>query len=101
MPKLNDKLKLQSVKKNIIKSYIVGKNISHFKKQIEGVLEYKSSLTIGNALRDIIKDLHLFKQKYATIILSPASASYDQFKNFAERGDHFKKLTLKYARKLL
>ena len=65
------------------------------------MLEYKSSLTIGNALRDIIKDLHLFKQKHATIILSPASASYDQFKNFAERGDHFKKMTLKYVRKFL
>jgi len=101
LPKLSDKFKLQNVKKNIIKSYIVGKNISYFKKQISGVLEYKLSFTIENALKDIIKDLYLYKQKQATIILSPASASYDQFKNFAERGDHFKKMTLKYVRKFL
>jgi len=101
IPKLDDKFKLKSIKKNIIKSYIVGKNIGYFKKQIKGTLEYKISFTIENALRDIIKDLFLFKQKEATILLSPASASYDQFKNFAERGDSFKKLTLKYAREHL
>ena len=101
LPKIGDKFKLLNVKKNIIRSYIIGKNIGHFKNQIKGVLEYKPSFTIEKALKDIIKDLHLSKQKQATIILSPASASYDQFKNFAERGDHFKKLTLKYVRKLL
>jgi UDP-N-acetylmuramoylalanine--D-glutamate ligase len=101
LPKLNDKFKLQNVKKNIIKSYIIGKNINFFKKQIRKILIYKTSFTIENALKDIIKDLILLKQKQATILLSPASASYDQFKNFAERGIHFKKLTLKYARNFL
>ena len=101
LPKLNDKFKLKDVKKNIIKSYIVGKNINFFRKQISGVLDHKLSFTIDNALKDIIKDLFAFKQKQATILLSPASASYDQFKSFIERGDHFKKLTLKYARKFL
>ncbi len=100
-PKLSDKFKLQNVKKNIIKAYLIGKNINYFKKQIKGVLEQKSSLTIENALRDIIKDLLLFKLKEATILLSPAGASYDQFKNFMQRGDYFKKLTLRYARKFL
>ena len=59
------------------------------------------SFTIENALQDIIKDLFLLRQKQATILLSPASASYDQFNNFVERGNHFKKLTLKYARKFI
>ena len=101
LPKLSDKFKLQGIKKNIIKSYIVGKNINYFKKQISGVLEYKSSFTIEKALQDITKDLILLKKKQATVLLSPASASYDQFNNFAERGNHFKKLTFKYARKIL
>ena len=48
-----------------------------------------------------MKDLILLRQKQATILLSPASASYDQFDNFIERGNHFKKLTTKYARKFL
>ena len=101
LPKLDDKFKLQNIKKNIIKSYIIGNNINYFQKQIRGVLEYKLSFTIEKALKHIIKDLHLFEQKQATIILSPASASYDQFQNFADRGNHFKDLTFKYARKFL
>jgi UDP-N-acetylmuramoylalanine--D-glutamate ligase len=101
LPKLSDKFRLQGVKKNIIKSYIIGKNINYFKKQIGKTLEYKSSFTLEQALKDIIKDLFLLDQKQATVLLSPASASYDQFNNFAERGNRFKLLTFEYARKFL
>ena len=101
LPKLSDKFRLQGVKKNIIKSYIIGKNINYFKKQIGKTLKYKSSFTLEQALKDIIKDLFLLDQKQATVLLSPASASYDQFNNFAERGNRFKLLTFEYARKFL
>ena len=39
------------------------------------------------------------KKERIFVIFSPASASYDQFNNFEERGDQFKKLTINYARK--
>ena len=100
-PKLQDKFKLHYVRKNIIKSYIIGKSINYFKKQIGRMVESKSSFTIENALKNIIKDFLLLNKKKATILLSPASASYDQFNNFTERGKYFKKLSLKYARKFL
>ena len=101
LPKLKDKFRLNKIKKNIIKSYIVGKNTDYFKKQIGKKLESKPCVTIENALKNIFKDLQLIGQKKATVLLSPASASYDQFNNFVERGNHFKRLTLKYARKFL
>jgi UDP-N-acetylmuramoylalanine-D-glutamate ligase len=41
------------------------------------------------------------KDNNATVLFSPASASYDQFNNFAERGNQFKKITKYYAKKFL
>ena len=37
LPKLGDKFKLKNLKKNIIKSYIIGKNINYFNKQIPAI----------------------------------------------------------------
>ena len=99
VPKLGDKFNLQNVSKNIIRSYIIGKKTNYFKKQLRKIVRYKLSFNLENAIQDIFKDLILFKKKQATVLLSPASASYDQFKDFVERGNQFKKLTLKYARK--
>ena len=43
----------------------------------------------------------MFNKKNNTILLSPASASYDQYLNFEHRGNEFKKLSKLYARKYL
>ena len=99
LPKKNDKIILKNLKKNIIKSYIIGKNVNFFKKQLENQVDYIISKNLESSIVQIFKDLKFYKKKNNTILLSPASASFDQYSNFEKRGDEFKKLCNYYARK--
>ncbi len=101
LPKKNDKFDLKEVKKNIIKSYIIGKNTNFFKSQIHKQVNYYVAKDLKNSIIQIIKDIKKFKTKKNTILLSPASASFDQYLNFEKRGEHFKTLSKHYARKYI
>ena len=94
-PKKRDKFQLEGLKKNIIKTYIIGKSMKIFKKHLKGKVDLQLCKTIKNAIISIFKDTKYITDKRITILLSPASASYDQFKNFEERGNYFKKLIIK------
>tara|TARA_B100000029_G_scaffold289644_1_gene283332 strand:+ start:950 stop:2260 length:1311 start_codon:yes stop_codon:yes gene_type:complete len=99
MPKLGDKFKLDKIKNKIIKSYIIGNYMKKFKKKLSGKVRIVLSKTLKSAVISIFKDIRNIDDKQITILLSPASASYDQFKNFEERGNQFKKLIKNYARR--
>ena len=101
LPKKNDRIFLQGIKNNIIKCYLVGKNIKFFQKQIENVINYSITNNLKKTLIKILKDIKVSKVQENTILFSPAAASYDQFINFEKRGDEFKKLSKIYARKFI
>ncbi len=101
LPKLGEKFNLGKSKKNIVKSYIIGNHMKIFKSYLNGKINFQLSKTLNNALISIFKDIKNLENKRITILLSPASASYDQFLNFEERGNEFKKLVKKYAKKHL
>ena len=94
MPKKKDNINISNFKNNIVKAYIIGKNFLFFKKKLHKHVDYKISGTLERAIQDIIKD---FKKNlsHKTVLLSPASASYDQFLNFEHRGNKFKSLVKK------
>ena len=101
LPKKNDKINLSGIKKNIIKCYVVGKNIKFFQRQIQNKINFSITNNLKKTLIEIIKDVQLSNLKKSIILFSPAAASYDQFMNFEQRGEEFKKLSKQYARKFL
>ncbi len=101
LPKKNYRITLNNLKKNIVKSYIIGKNTNFFKKQVQNKINFHVSKNLRSSIIKILKDIKLFNKKKNTILLSPASASYDQFLNFEKRGEIFKKLSKYYARKFI
>ena len=101
LPKKNDKIYLDGIKENIIKCYIIGKNISFNKKKIQNKINFAITKNLKKTLITILKDIKLSNIKENTILLSPSAASFDQFMNFEKRGDEFKKLSKFYARKFI
>jgi len=94
LPKRSDFFYLKNIKKNIIKAYIIGNNVSFFKKVLKKNIPHVVSNNLNNAVNDVCRDIKIDKKSSATVLFSPAAASFDQFNNFEDRGNHFKKLIL-------
>ncbi len=77
---------------NVKHCYLVGRDAKKFVELLEKFsIPYTISENIENALIQIRGVVHT-----GTVLLSPACASFDQWKNFEERGNVFKKLVNKY-----
>ena len=99
LPKLGDKLNIKNLKDNITKSFIIGKYTKLFEKQLKGKVDTDVSFNLNNAVKKIFNEIKKDKSsKNKTVLFSPASASYDQFKNFKDRGNKFKNLVKFYAK---
>ena len=100
-PKQGDVFNIKNFKKNIIKTFIIGKNINFFKNQLKNKISFVVTKNLKKTMHLIFKEIKKKKLENINILFSPASASFDQYKNFEERGNEFKQLTKIYAQKFL
>jgi len=99
LPKKGDKFLLKKNECKKIKLYIFGKNKNFFINQLKNKMEFQSFLNLKTLMVKVfldIKNENNFINK--TILFSPASASFDSFKNFEERGKYFNKLIKNYIK---
>ena len=84
----NDYSDLIPLVKNKVKAIIcLGKDNS---KPIEVFSNYCDLIVSTNNMKDAVKSAYGFAKQDDTVLLSPACASFDLFKNFEDRGDKFK-----------
>ena len=94
--KLGDKFTLKNSECKNIKAYIFGKKKNFFIKQFRNKLShYYSFNDLKSAVKHALNDLSKNNLK-KTILFSPSAASFDNFKNFEERGAYFNYLIKKY-----
>jgi UDP-N-acetylmuramoylalanine--D-glutamate ligase len=79
----------------IRKAYLVGEAAGEFARTLDGKVPYEMTGTIDRAVEASARDAAASGVKEPVVLLSPACASFDQFRNFEIRGDHFRELVLK------
>jgi UDP-N-acetylmuramoylalanine--D-glutamate ligase len=76
----------------IAKAYLIGKSSDDFAATLDGKVPYERSVTLDVALASAARDAAKCTGSEPVVLLSPASASYDQFRSFEHRGDTFRAL---------
>ena len=99
LSKKGDRLKLDRKYFKKIKAFIYGKDKYFFSKILERKIKYKISKNINNSLYLIFEEILKKFNGKKVILFSPSAASFDQFKNFEDRGKYFNKITNFYLKK--
>ncbi len=96
IPKKGDKFNLPKVYFKNIKGYVFGKNSRRFFSDLKNKIKVKKFVSLKTAFNKIMDDFKKDKENKKTVLFSPAAASFDEFKNFEERGLYFNKIIKKY-----
>jgi UDP-N-acetylmuramoylalanine--D-glutamate ligase len=76
---------------NVSHAFLIGQAEDEFADSLQDIVSYTRSGNLSQAFNDALKTA-VEKNEKTVILLSPAAASMDQWKNFEERGEAFIKL---------
>jgi UDP-N-acetylmuramoylalanine--D-glutamate ligase len=76
------------------KAYLIGEAAAGFAAELEGRVPHVVAGTLERAVELAARDAEAADVKEPVVLLSPACASFDQFRNFEARGDAFRELVL-------
>jgi UDP-N-acetylmuramoylalanine--D-glutamate ligase len=82
----------------IRKAYLIGEAAPQFARALDGKAVYETSGLLETAVNHAAADAQASQVAAPVVLLSPACASYDQFKDFEQRGDTFRSLVAKLPR---
>jgi UDP-N-acetylmuramoylalanine--D-glutamate ligase len=93
LAKKGDKFLLSKNNCKNFRAYIFGKNKNFFIRELKKVMYYETFTNLKLVIKKIFNEIKYNKNpNHQTILFSPAAASFDNFKNFEERGKYFNKL---------
>jgi hypothetical protein len=96
-PKQEDMHELLPLLSRITHAFLIGEGASKFADFLQRRVDYSLCETLPHAVQQAFamgKKLQESGQATPTILLSPACASFDQYQNFEQRGDHFRQLVI-------
>jgi UDP-N-acetylmuramoylalanine--D-glutamate ligase len=76
------------------KVYLIGDSAASFASEPEGRVLHVVAGTLERAVELAARDAEAADVQEPVVLLSPACASFDQFRNFEMRGDAFRELVL-------
>ena len=83
---------LRSYFPRIAKAYLIGEAAPALAATLGDTARYEISATLEAAVEHAARDAASDEAEEVVVLLSPACASFDQFRNFEERGDAFRTL---------
>jgi UDP-N-acetylmuramoylalanine--D-glutamate ligase len=93
-PKTGGITSLASFFPRIRKAYLIGEAAAEFARTLDGKVAYEMAGTLDRAVEASARDAAASGLKEPVVLLSPACASFDQYRNFEVRGDRFRELVL-------
>ena len=99
LAKKGDKLIIKKKYNSNIRAYVYGKDRNFLIDSLPNQISYKSSTTLKEVMKNLNNNIKNDNTE-KVILFSPCAASFDQFKNFEERGKFFNEIVRDMLKKI-